>query len=115
MRTIKFRMWSKEVKKFFYDADNVYDCLKMFQTPRLRHFYQDTVWQQFTGLFDNGGQEIYEGDLVKFSEEDRPFEVRYCIDTEGCYYGLIDPEDSGFGYKLSNDRVYEVVGNIFEK
>ena len=31
MRTFKLRMWSKEAKKFFYDPENVYDCLKYSQ------------------------------------------------------------------------------------
>jgi uncharacterized phage protein (TIGR01671 family) len=76
--------------------------------------YESAVFQQFTGLLDKNKKEIYEGDLVKFSEEDKPFEVRYCVDSEGVYYGLIDPENSDTGYSLSTDKDLEVVGNIFE-
>jgi uncharacterized phage protein (TIGR01671 family) len=76
--------------------------------------YKDAVFQQFTGLLDKNGKGIYEGDLVKFSEEDKPFEVRYCVDSEGVYYGLIDPENSDTGYSLSTDKDLQVVGNIFE-
>ena len=38
MRVIKFRMWSKEAKKFFYDPENVYECLKFSQLPTTANF-----------------------------------------------------------------------------
>ena len=109
MRTLKFRVYIPEHEKFCYFELGNFDY-----SDRYLHQYDYPV-QQFIGLLDKNKKEIYEGDLVKFSEEDKPFEVRYCVDSEGVYYGLIDSENSDTGYSLSTDKDLEVVGNIFEK
>ena len=126
-RQFKFRVYSKPKNKYLpsYKNEGVVFGVNGSKTDEdfdeiggwdLGSCTQDNylVVQQFTGLKDSKGVEIYEGDLVKFSEEDKPFEVRYCVDSEGAYYGLIDPKDDTWGYKLSTDNEYEVVGNIFE-
>jgi uncharacterized phage protein (TIGR01671 family) len=108
MRTIKFRMWSKEAKKFFYDPENVYVCLKWRQTDK--DLFNDMVWQQFTGLKDSKGVEIYEGDIVKRLNTEYVYEVVY--DEENATYFLQNKDSEG---PLSYYRkVVEVVGNIFE-
>lgn len=127
-RTIKFRMWTTKTKKMFWPhqkfgltADEQSFFLGQYFTKNYygdhSNYNEDIIIQQFTGLLDKNGKEIYEGDIVKRT-----------INT-GCFYGMSPVYDEfkevkfnpyeGYGLKNPETDVpygwlWEVVGNVFE-
>lgn len=67
MREIKFRLWNSagDASKYFYDRGIVMECLKQQVSGSYNHERDGSVFEQYTGLHDKNGREIYEGDIVK--------------------------------------------------
>ena len=67
MREIKFRYYDSTIKQFIYSDEFSYpgicERLEMF-FGKARNYSEDVI-QQYTGLKDKSGKEIYEGDILK--------------------------------------------------
>lgn len=102
MREIKFRAWNKETKYFFYWNTS-------FAFGGNNKIWDDI--EQFTGLHDKNGKEIYEGDIILNPLYEEPYIVEYSECLAG-YVGWGD--DRACGCYLITDENIEVIGNMHE-
>jgi len=114
MREIKFRVWDRETQEMLY-YDIIADCMP----GDWQDFY---ILQQYTGLKDSEGIEIYEGDIVHFAV----YNANGIVEWDNRYYGyqvnlIVRPPEkrqSGslfdFVTSIGWCDSYEVIGNIYE-
>lgn len=109
MRKLKFRMWDEKYHCWVIDP--------LFIYPNTEVVRQGVIIQQWTGLFDRYGKEIYEGDIINFGyTENVTFTGEVLWLKDRASYGVT----CGGGFEtfeeLMDYRQYtQVVGNIFEK
>ena len=93
----KFRAWSEKQKQMFYFTP--------WQEAGQEHF---TEWQQFTGLLDKNGKEIYEGDILQIGPGTN-FPVIWG-EKNACFH--LGTEH--FYITGGQTKFYEIIGNIKE-
>lgn len=123
MREIKFRAWDKGT-----DSWHIFTPTTSVMCDPIDRYILDSpdgliVWEQFTGLLDKNGKEIYEGDIIYSPYRGWKMIVKIgeskCI---GCGVELsgvmveylnVGIKSEPFMYK-SGCYDYEIIGNIHE-
>lgn len=121
MREIKFRVWNTLLKKYIPDdlvhisSDGsflfgFFSYIKVdFYKYRDDIFRGENIAEQFTGLRDINGREIYEGDIL-IDDTGEPIEYWVVKFSDGGFIG----ECAGVAEPLFELANLEVVGNIHE-
>ena len=117
--TPKFRAWTEEGEVMYYDVypfkdDTLllsYDEISFDEVPA-----SDFILMQSTGLFDKNGEEIFEGDIVRFTLTDGFSYVTLedgIVTYELCAFYVVNGLAEYLISDINTNKI-EVIGNIYE-
>lgn len=121
MREIKFRAWDKtenkmarSVEDLRFNSKGLYGVALNHMGFEFRRRVKDVILEQYTGLKDKNGKEIFEGDIVRTQEGDIQ-EVRWVNQelTYGTFVAFIAYSKKP-PHAMGLSKSDEIIGNIHE-
>lgn len=123
----RYRAWDKNLKTM-YEVDDIMSIdfgkseisVKALFFERTNYYkFDDIVLMQSTGLKDENGKEIFEGDIVKVTDGDERTNfpdggIGTICGLDGIFMWYIDGQVHNGLFDISQEYYIEVVGNIYE-
>lgn len=123
----RYRAWDKNLKTM-YEVDDIMSIdfgkseisVETLFFERTNYYkFDDIVLMQSTGLKDENGKEIFEGDIVKVTDGDERTNfpdggIGTICGLDGIFMWYIDGQVHNGLFDISQEYYIEVVGNIYE-
>lgn len=117
MRTLKFRAYDSatgKVSEPFDVKESWGDYLIDFEDYSTDGALDSIIWEQFTGLLDRNGKEIYEGDIVRYHSAILLGYAICVVTFYNCRWTLFQHDAPVWAISEGDSENIEVIGNIHE-
>lgn len=132
MRVIKFRGKDLDTGEWAFgdlhtlcDKPHIHTEKTSFPFAGKRSFVDENTICQFTGVIDPNGHEIYENDIVGYTDSETKevsvfgvvkwsSEGNFYINTNNCRNYEDDAPSANVGYMMPQHKALSIIGNIFD-